>query len=283
MKKAECRDFLAWALPRIGLSPPAFRKVRGQVCKRVARRMRDLGISGHRSYRDRLEADDDEWRRLDSLCRITITRFCRDRDAWIRLREAILPGLADRGRGAGRTTLRAWSAGCGGGEEAYSLRILWELDFAGRFPSLRLEIVATDADTTMLQRARDAVYRRGTLREVPPEWIGRAFEENGESLRLRPEYQAGIGFELQDMRVAMPDGPFDLVLCRYLAFTYFDADGRRAALQGIAHRLRPGGILMLGVKEYLPAWSSEIVPECSEFGFWRRRDDARTPCPQAAP
>ena len=274
MKNAECREFLAWALPRMGLSPAAFRKVHGQVCKRVARRMRDLGISGHDAYRSRLEADEDEWPLLDSLCRITITRFCRERAAWVQLRDAILPRLADQARTARRNTLRAWSAGCGGGEEPYGLRILWELELAPLFPSLQLEIVATDADAGMLRRARNAVYRQGTLREVPPEWIERAFEEDGELLRLRPQYRAGIDFGQQDMRVAMPDGPFDLVLCRYLAFTYFDMDGRRAALHGIAHRLRPGGILMLGAKEYPPAWSSEIVPEHQALGFWRRRDGA---------
>jgi len=168
--------------------------------------------------------------------------------------------------------LRAWSAGCGGGEEPYSLRILWDLHLAPLFPSLRLQIVATDADAVMLRRARNAVYWRGTLREVPPEWISRAFAEDGERLRLRPEYRAGIRFQQQDMRITMPDGPFDLVLCRYLAFTYFDADGRRAAVHGIAHRLRPGGILMLGAKEHPPARSSGIVPERRELGFWRRRD-----------
>ena len=283
MKNAECRDFLAWALPRMGLLPAAFRKVHGQVCKRIARRMRELGISGHRAYRARLEANGDEWRLLDSFCHITISRFCRERDAWIRLRDAILPGLADRTRRTGGSVLRAWSAGCGGGEEPYSLRILWELEFASRYPTLRLEIVATDADAAMLRRARNAVYRRGALREVPPEWMERAFEDNGESLRLRPEYRAGVRFEQQDMRVAMPDGPFDLVLCRYLAFTYFDADGQRAALTGIVHRLRPGGILMLGAKEHPPAGSPEIVPEHRELGFWRRRDGPCTPWPQAAP
>ena len=274
MKEAACRHFLAWALPPLGLHAAAFRKVRGQVCKRIARRMRDLGIAGHDAYRAHIEADATEWRVLDGLCRITVTRFCRERDAWRYLQEAILPGLATRSRSAGKSALRAWSAGCGGGEEPYTLRILWDLELAPLFPSLHLDIIATDADASMLRRAQAAAYRHGTLREVPAAWLSRAFEANDGSMRLRPRFRDGVRFELQDMRKEMPEGPFDLVLCRYLAFTYFDADGRRAALHGISHRLRPGGILMVGAKEYPPAWSSGIEPEHQELGFWRRRDGA---------
>lgn len=272
MTDAACRHFLAWALPLLGLQPAAFRKVRGQVCKRIARRMRDLGMAGHDDYRTRLDEDPGEWRILDGLCRITVTRFCRERDAWRHLQEAILPDLAAQSRSSGRPALRAWSAGCGGGEEPYTLRILWDLELAPLFPSLRLDIVATDADANMLCRARAATYRRGTLRELPPAWLSQAFDESADSLRLRPGFRAGVRFEQQDVREEMPDGPFDLVLCRYLAFTYFDADGRRAALHGIAYRLRDGGILMVGAKEFPPTWSSEFVPERHDLGFWRRRD-----------
>jgi chemotaxis protein methyltransferase CheR len=274
VKDAACHRFLAWALPRLGLRPPAFRKVRGQVCKRIARRMRDLGIAGHDEYRVRLEADAGEWQVLDGLCRITVTRFCRERDAWRRLQENILPRLAAECSGGGRPVLRAWSAGCGGGEEPYTLRILWDLKIAPLFRSQWLDIVATDADANMLRRARIAAYRQGSLRELPSAWLARAFKEEGDLLRLRPEFRAGIRFEQQDMREEMPDGPFDLVLCRYLAFTYFDADGQRAGLHGIAHRLRPGGVLMVGSREYPPARSSEIAPEPCGPGFWRRRDGA---------
>lgn len=274
MTRAACGDLLAWALPRMGLAPAAFRKVRGQVCKRIGRRMRELGLSGHDAYRARLEVEPEEWRVLDGLCRITVTRFCREQSAWLHLRDVILPGLAAGAERAGRPVLRAWSAGCGGGEEPYTLRLLWDLELASRFPALRFDIVASDADATMLRRAREAVYRRGTLREVPPGWLAQGFESTGETLRLRPEFTAGIRFEQQDMRAAMPDGPFDLVLCRYLAFTYFDMAGRRAALQGIADRLRPGGILMVGAKECLPAASTGFGPAHRALGFWRRLDRA---------
>lgn len=48
-------EFLQWALPRLNYRWPGFRKVRGQVYKRLKRRMEKLGISGLPGYRDYLE------------------------------------------------------------------------------------------------------------------------------------------------------------------------------------------------------------------------------------
>ena len=79
MREEECTLFLQWALPRLDLAWPGFRKVRNQVCKRLRRRMRDLGVESYAAYREKLEADPAEWQALDSFCRITISRFCRDR------------------------------------------------------------------------------------------------------------------------------------------------------------------------------------------------------------
>ena len=56
MKDADCVLFLQWALPQIGLRWPGFRKVRGQVCKRVARRVRELGLPDLLAYRLRAPA-----------------------------------------------------------------------------------------------------------------------------------------------------------------------------------------------------------------------------------
>ena len=60
----DCTAFLQWALPRLGMRWLGFRKVRGQVCKRVRRRLKNLGLDGFAAYRAYLETHDDEWRRL---------------------------------------------------------------------------------------------------------------------------------------------------------------------------------------------------------------------------
>ena len=94
MKNAECVDFLQWALPRLGMRWPGFRKVRRQVCKRIDRRLRELGLPDLAAYRIRLGQDSTEWKFLDGACRITISRFYRDRGVFDALGANVLPALA---------------------------------------------------------------------------------------------------------------------------------------------------------------------------------------------
>lgn len=129
MRDEDCVEFLQWALPRLHLRWPGFRKVRRQVCRRVERRARELGLAGIDEYRAYLEADEAEWRRLDELCHITISRFFRDRGVFRFLEVEDLPALAQSARARGGL-VRAWSAGCASGEEAYALMIVWELAVA---------------------------------------------------------------------------------------------------------------------------------------------------------
>jgi hypothetical protein len=56
MTDADCVALLQWALPRMGMRWPGFRKVRRQVCKRIARRIADLGLPDLAAYRAHLEA-----------------------------------------------------------------------------------------------------------------------------------------------------------------------------------------------------------------------------------
>lgn len=69
-----------------------FRRVRRQVCKRIRGRVADLGLTDLAGYRALLETDAAEWQRLDGLCRISISRFYRDREVWRYLEREILRG-----------------------------------------------------------------------------------------------------------------------------------------------------------------------------------------------
>ena len=270
MDAAACADFLAWALPKLGLTPKGFRRVRGQVCKRLGRRVAALGLPTFDAYRDHLATHPDEWRQIDECCRITISRFYRDRDVFDALARSIMPALAAAGIAAGRPSLRAWSAGCASGEEPYSLAIVWQVAVAPRFPRLDLEIIATDSDRLLLERAECATYGAGSLRDLPEAWKSLAFEASGSLQALRPAFRRGVRFLRQDVRKEAPEGPFDLVLCRNLAFTYFDRAGQQDTLRRLLAALSPGGALTIGRRERLPDDGWPLAPWLSELGIFQR-------------
>jgi chemotaxis protein methyltransferase CheR len=251
MNDRDCTALLQWALPRLELRWPGFRKVRGQVCKRIQRRMRDLGIEGFAAYRERLETDAQEWRAFDECCHITISRFFRDKGVFEALRRLVLPEIANRAERERRET-RCWSAGCASGEEPYTVRILWNLDIARKFPGIDMSIIATDIDRAMLERAREGCYERTSLRELPPGLVAEAFDTVDNRLCVRPRHRQRVTFLSQDLRSQVPTGPFDLVLCRNVAFTYFAEPLQRLILTRIQEELLPGGYLIIGVHEHLP-------------------------------
>lgn len=244
MADTACVAFLQWALPRLGMRWRGFRRVHRQVCRRIRARIQVLGLADHAAYRDHLERHAREWDTLDALCRVTISRFFRNERVF-----RDLPALASE---LGRDRLRIWSAGCASGEEPYSV-VLALSDFD-------VEVVATDADAHMLDRARTARYQRGTLRELSEEEIASAFVPHGDLFELRAESRDRVCFMQQDVRHDAPEGLFDLILCRNLAFTYFDEAVQRGVVARFAAHTRRGGALIVGAHEAVPEGIDTYVP-----------------------
>jgi chemotaxis protein methyltransferase CheR len=252
-----------------------FRKVRRQVCKRVDRRLRELGLPDVQAYRDYLAARPGEWSRLDSFCRISISRLYRDQGVFNLLRDEVLPSLAATAHEGGRGSIRCWSAGCASGEEVYTLSILWTMAVQPQFPEIELQFVATDSDPQMLARAQKGCYSTSSLKDVPKDWLTRAFTTN-ELYCVRAEFREPIEFLQQDIRLQMPAGPFRLILCRHLAFTYFDQRLQVEVLRNILARLAPDGFLVAGKQERLPEEVVEIAEFRPHTGVYRRLADVNT-------
>jgi chemotaxis protein methyltransferase CheR len=177
--RSECTQFLQWCLPKLQMRWTGFRRVRSQVCKRIARRIDQLGLDGFAEYRLHLESDQHEWPTLDRLCRVTISRFYRDREIFDALCRGVIPDLAHRAVDARRATVDVWSCGCASGEEPYTLAMAWAFEFSQKFPALTFRITATDSDDLMIERARRASYRESSLRDLPQRWRDLGFVVRG--------------------------------------------------------------------------------------------------------
>lgn len=270
MKDSECVQFLQWALPALRMRWPGFRRVRKQVCKRFNRRISYLKLSSVIDYQSYLERHAEEWPILDSLCRITISRFYRNRKIFALLEQEILPRLARQVLDRGERILQIWSAGCCGGEEPYSIVLSWDFVVSPRFPDLNIHLSATDSDNNMLQRAEDGCYSAGSIKEIPESWRDAAFEKTNDLYRLRPQFKTKVDFLEHDVRKGIPDGLFHLIVCRNLVFTYFDLELQSEIAQRMWENLVTGGVLIIGARETLPSNGMAFKEHGRRLGIYKK-------------
>ncbi len=238
--------------------------------------MYDLGLNNFAAYRTRLEADPTEWRILDECCHITISRFFREGSIFEVLRTRVLPDIAARAKREGRH-IKVWSAGCASGEEAYTIKILWDVEVATAYPTVPLLIIATDVDGTMLARAREGCFEPTSVHELASPLVEQAFERMGSLYRVKSKHREGIEFIDQDLRSETPADLFDLILCRYVAFTYF-AILQRKVMARMLGRLRPNGYFVVGAKERLPGVVPEVLSVGGEPPIFQKLADSQRQC-----
>ena len=275
MSNDDCVEFLQWALPHLGFRWPGYRKVRRQVCKRITRRIDELRISGFAAYREYLETEAREWDVLDSFCRISISRFYRDRQVFDFLRDSIFPKMVEATKADSESEIRCWSAGCASGEEPYTLKLIWNLCHRVNYPDLLFSITATDAAPHMLARAYEAVYPASSLKDLPREWIQQAFDRTSSvdeaEFCLRSEFRSGIQWMCEDLRKSTPEPTFNIIVCRYLAFTYFDKALQQDVLERFIERLKPGGFLVIGKQETIETGKSSLQSVGPNIGVYEKR------------
>lgn len=260
--------FLQEVCPGLDL---VWRKYRRRSAKhRVDARLGELGLDDYDDYTERIRSDAHEAALLADLMRITVSRFFREQNQWLYLKDHVLP--CPIATISATTTLRAWSAGCCGGEEPFTLALVWLEYLQPLQPAMSIDILATDIDDASLERARSASYRRETLREIPADIRERWFSPVNTLWRLDGKAAALVRFEKSNLATDQPPLGMDLVLCRYLAFTYYQGERLQAVMRRLWKSLRPGGVLMIGEKEVLPVSARELFePLPGSRVFYRRK------------
>jgi chemotaxis protein methyltransferase CheR len=190
---------------------------------------------------------------------------------WDALVGEVLPQLVAAALRAGERELRVVSLGCASGEEPYTLSILWTLGVLPLHPGLRLSLIGIDRDEGVLARAREARYAEATLKELPPSWREQAFDRDGEHWILRERFRQGVDLRREDVRAWLPAAGCRLILCRNSIFTYLDEATQRRTLARLLTRLSPGGAVVLGRQERLPA-ESPLQAWSQALGIYRYRN-----------
>lgn len=258
-------------LEHLGYSFEGYRRVRKGVKKRIRRHMHALECRDVATYLAYLADSPVDREACLRLMTVSISRFMRDRLLWEALGGTWLPAL--HGRFGPR--LRAWSAGCACGEEAYSLAIVHQ-EAASRLssdPPLELTIRATDLNPAVLTRAWDGIYPASSLREMPVDLREHYFQplRGGRRYRIRSVLGAAIEWGRQDLTSDPPEQACHLVLLRNNILTYLDGPRQAPIIKKVLECLRPGGLLVIGSREKLPGGFPELRPVAEQIPYAFRR------------
>jgi chemotaxis protein methyltransferase CheR len=177
----------------------------------------------------------------DLLDRVTInvSQLWRHPDQWARLEGGLLQELAGTGR------VRAWSAGCSYGAEAYTLAAVC----ADAIPNATVRIHGTDIDQRMVARAKLGEFSAADARTAPTAPMQRWFERTPDGWRAKEQLRAMTTFAVGDLLKLRPSpSSYELIMCRNTVI-YFADQIRDELHASFAHALRPGGILVIGGTE----------------------------------
>ena len=186
------------------------------------------------------------------------TFFLRHRGHLEWLRRDWLPTLAP-----GAAPLQVLFAACSTGEEVWSL--LGEL--GGEIERVRpagLRILATDVSERALGVARGRHYRPWSLRGVDlaqvRSWLTAAADGGALVADPNPPHELRFAAHnlLQPLGPLVPQGGFDLVICRNMLI-YLDAGAQAQVWANLAAALKPGGVLLTAPADPGPPGDSPLT------------------------
>ena len=239
----------------------------GSLARRIRARMAVVHVGSFDDYARYLTSHPGEHVQLFNSILINVTTFFRDAPAWRILSEEIVPGIIESAEET--RSIRAWSAGCSSGEEAYSLTMLFAEALGDRIHDFTVKIYGTDIDEDALATARHGLYRTDQLRDVPDALVDRYFSREGVLYHFRRDFRRWCIFGSHNLTSAPPLSHMDLVVCRNVLI-YFNAVLQERVLSRFHYALRDGGTLFLGRSESLLARSRLFRPRNLKWRLFER-------------
>jgi len=271
------------------------------LASRLSRRLRHHGIATfveYYAYIQRAPENGDEIRELINCVTTNKTSFFRERHHFQFLANTVVQEIQSAVRQGAPRTIRIWSAACSTGEEPYSIAItLLEAlkisqngrvsssgpqepgratlpGFSASPGSWKIEIVASDIDTNVLDRASHGIYPMDSLASVDAPLQKKYFLRGKDDMqgwaKVKPDIARLVKFKrinLKDSKWPL-EGRFDVIFFRN-ALIYFNQDTQDVFLRKMASYLKPKGYLFLGNSEHIP-WLQDILAPLNQTMYQLR-------------
>lgn len=214
-------------------------------------RMRELGYEDYDLYFQQVIEGVSgmlEWSILVDRVAVKETSFFRHRPSLEYVRRYLQNKINNQQL---QSSFDLWSVGCATGEEAYSLAMVINDCFELAALDPYYGITALDISTSALSKARKGRYSARKLDEVTPEEIKRYLQQRADgSYEVVNKLRDRICFTHCNLVRAgsLPAVKVDVIFCQNL-LVYFRRWLRRDILNALVERLKPGGLLVIGLGE----------------------------------
>jgi len=227
------------------------------IRRRIERRMAVHKINLIADYYRYLQENQAEIQALFKDLIICVTSFFRDPEAFEVLETKVIPQILEK-KPAG-SSVRVWVPGCGTGEEALSLAILFNEVRERLGKRLQVLIFATDIDREGIERARLAEFPESISAAVSPKRLRRFFINKDGIYKVKQEIREMVVFAPQNLISDPSFSKLDLVSCRNVLI-YLDAEVQKKVLSLFHFSLNPGGYLFLGPSESISGFFDYFAP-----------------------
>lgn len=217
-------------------------------------RLRDIGYSDYDSYylfvsEDHIDAKL-EWARLVDRIAVKETSFFRHRDSIEYVRHYLQQKINNQSLD---DSFDVWSLGCATGEEPYSLAMVVNDCFELAAISPFYGITAMDISSSALAAGRKGRYSKRRVELVKPDEVKRYLHLCADgNYEVVGKLRDRVCFTQSNIINArqLPQVQVDVIFCQNL-LVYFRRWLRRDVLNALVERLKPGGLLVVGLGEVM--------------------------------
>ncbi len=205
------------------------------------------------------------------------TFFFRDKTPFDNFRSPVLPALLAARRAC--RTIRIWCAAASSGQEPYSLAMALREAMAADIAGWRIELLATDLSSEVLEKARQGIYSQFEVqRGLPIQLLVKYFSKVGDFWQIAPEIRAMVRYQKLNLLSDFSHlGVFDLIFCRNVLI-YFDQETKMSLLRRLGRSIADDGYLVLGAAETVVGLSDSFKTMVDYRGLYAanpaRRDTA---------
>ncbi len=218
----------------------------------IAIRMRELGVASYDDYYEQVKQDNKaglvEWQVLVDRLVVKETTFFRHRPSLDFVRQYLTNKIKQK---ALHDSFDIWSVGCSTGEEPYGLAMVANECLKESNEHFYFGVTAVDVSLPALSIARRGVYGQRSMSFLTEDERRNYFRPyDSEQSEVLPRLKKRVCFSQANINnlSAIPVQPMDIVFCQNVLI-YFRRWRRREILNQLGNRIKPGGLLIIGLGE----------------------------------